>query len=116
MRFLSIYRPAKKTPGPPNADEMEKMGKFIEESFKSGELVATGGLMPGRTYVRSAGGQVNVVDGPFAESKELIAGFALLQADSKDGAIEMSRRFLRIAGDGECELHQIMEGTSDPPR
>jgi hypothetical protein len=56
------------------------------------------------------------MDGPFTEAKELIAGFALLEAKSKEEAIEMARRFLEIAGDGETELHQIMEPGVDCPK
>ncbi len=113
MRFLSIYRPAKKNAGPPRHEDMAAMETFVEASFKSGELIATGGLLPGRTYVRSSSGDVTVVDGPFAESKELIAGFALLEAKSKEHVIEMAKRFLAVAGEGECELHGIM---GEPPR
>jgi hypothetical protein len=107
MKFLSIY-----TPDPKAADShranMAEMGKFIEESFKS-VPVSTGGLLPGGARVRSAGGKISVTDGPFAESKELIAGFAILEVKSKEEAIEMGRRFIKIAGDGESELRQVME-------
>jgi hypothetical protein len=50
-----------------------------------------------------------VTDGPFTEAKELIAGFAIVQAKSKDEAIEITKNFLKVAGDGECELRQIFE-------
>jgi len=63
--------------------------------------------------VRSAGGKVTVTDGPFTETKELIAGFAILEARSKQEAIQMARDFLTVAGDGECELRQIYTA-SDP--
>jgi hypothetical protein len=112
MRFLSFYRPKNRN-APPSQEAMERMGKFVEASFKSGELVATGGLTPGRTYVRRDSGKIAVTDGPFAEVKELIAGFAILEARSKEHALQMTERFLEVAGDGECELHQIM---GEPPR
>ena len=57
-----------------------------------------------------------MTDGPFTESKEVIAGFAVLQANSKEEAIEAVRRFLAIAGDGESELRQIMEPSGDSPK
>jgi hypothetical protein len=115
MKFLSMYTPDPKTAGvPPSKEHMAEMGKLIEESMKTGALVITGGLGPlskGGARIRRAGGEISVVDGPYTEAKEVIAGFAILEAKSRDEAIEMTRRFLKIAGDGECELHQIM----DPP-
>jgi hypothetical protein len=91
---------------------MAEMGKLIEESMKAGTLLLTGGLLPiskGGARVRVSGGEISVLDGPFAEAKELIGGFAVIEAKSKEDAIEMTRRFLKVAGDGETELHQIME-------
>ena len=61
-------------------------------------------------------GSAVVVDGPFSEAKEVIGGFALLQADSLEEAIEMGRRFIAVAGDGECEIRQLYEeGDFDAP-
>jgi len=57
-----------------------------------------------------------VTDGPFAETKEVVAGFALLEAASKEEAIRMAKEFLKVAGDGECELRQIFtpsDGAAD---
>ena len=59
--------------------------------------------------VRRSGGAVTVTDGPFSESKEVIGGLAILHASSKEAAIEMTRRFLQVAGDGECEIRQLFE-------
>ena len=113
MKFLSIYRPDEKTAGrPPSKEHMAEMGKLIEESMKAGTLLATGGLLPiskGGARVRRSGGDISVLDGPFAEAKELIGGFAVIEAKSKEDAIEMTRRVLKVAGDGETELHQVME-------
>jgi hypothetical protein len=108
MRFLSIYK-AVETNTPPSPEFVAKMEALIEESTKSGELVATEGCLPSvlGARVRAAGGKVTVTDGPFTESKEVIAGFALLEANSKQEAIEMVKKFLGVAGDGECELRQI---------
>ena len=110
MRFLSIYKTAE-TGVPPTTEHVVAMGKLIEESMKAGELIATEGCLPSAkgARVRRAGGKVTVTDGPFTESKELVAGFALLEAPSKEAAIEMTRRFLDVAGDGECEIRQIFE-------
>ena len=108
MRFLSIYKTAE-TGVPPTPEYMERMQRLIEEGMKAGWLLATEGCLPTAlgARVRSSGGNVIVTDGPFAETKEVIAGFALLEARSKEEAIQLTRQFLAIAGDGECELRQI---------
>jgi hypothetical protein len=111
MRYLSIYTPAKQTAGPPSKEHMAAMEKLIEEYTKAGVLVTTGGLLPvsqGGARVRSSSGKSTVVDGPFTESKELVAGFAVLEVKSHDEVIERTKHFLTVAGDGECELRQIM--------
>ena len=73
--------------------------------------LALDGLFPPSTGARISykDGKPTVTDGPFAESKEVIGGFAILQADSKEKAIEYLREFLQVAGDGECELRQVYE-------
>jgi hypothetical protein len=108
MRFLSIYQ-AQETGIPPTTEEMAKMGQLIEEMTNAGTLVATEGCLPTSkgARVRRSGGKVTVTDGPFTESKEVVAGFALLEAKSKEHAIELTRRFLEVAGDGECEVRQV---------
>jgi hypothetical protein len=90
---------------------MATMGKLIEDGMKAGWLLGTEGCLPSAlgARVRRNEGKVTVTDGPFAESKELVGGFAILKADSKEEAIELTRRFLSIAGDGECELRQLYE-------
>ena len=110
MRFLSIYKTVE-TNKPPTQEEIAVMGKLVEEAMKRGELLATEGCMPSAlgARVRRDGSKVTVTDGPFTEAKELIAGFAILQARSKEEAIEMAKRFLEVAGGGECELRQICE-------
>ena len=85
------------------------MQKLIEEGMKSGWLIATEGCLPSAlgARVRKSGGKLTVVDGPFTESKEVVGGFAILEAKSKEDAIRLAREFLKVAGDGECELRQI---------
>ena len=113
MRFLSIYKAAE-TGVPPTPEHIAKMEKLIEESMKNGELIATEGCLPSAkgARVRRSGGTVTITDGPFTESKELVAGFALLEAPSKEAAIEITRRFLEVAGEGECEVRQIFQAPS----
>jgi len=111
MRFLSVFK-AVETGKPPSPEMMEKMGKLVEDSMKKGEVLATEGCLPSAlgVRVRKAGDKVTVKDGPFTESKEVIGGFAILNAKSKEEAVEMTRKFLAVAGDGECEIRQIFEG------
>jgi hypothetical protein len=110
MRFLSIYKHEERTT-PPTAAEMETMGKLIEEGMKAGWLLATEGCLPSAlgSRVRRSSGKLSVTDGPFTEAKEVVGGFAILKANSKEEVIELTRKFLAIAGDGECELRQLYE-------
>jgi len=111
MRYLCIYKPAKAEGGPPTEEEMEKMGKYIEQSFKEGTLVATEGCLSSSlgARVRKTNGQFKVTDGPFAEAKEIVGGFAIINAKSKEDAIRITKDFLNIAGDGETEIRQLYE-------
>jgi hypothetical protein len=91
---------------------MARMGKMVEEGMKAGWLVATEGCLPSAygARVRSTNGKVTVTDGPFTESKEMVGGFAILRANSKQEAIQLVKDFLGAVGDGECEVRQIYEG------
>jgi hypothetical protein len=90
---------------------MNEMGKLIEEGMRAGWLLGTEGCLPSAqgARVRIANGDFSVTDGPFTEAKELVGGFAILQANSKQEAIELVRSFLRVVGQGECELRQLYE-------
>ena len=111
MKFLSIYK-SRDTGVPPSPQHMADMQRLIEKHMKSGALVATEGCLPTAlgARVRKDGTSVNVTDGPFTESKEVVGGFAILQATSKAHAIELAKEFLDVAGDGECEIRQVFEG------
>ncbi len=104
MRYLMMSKPSETAP-----DEKlyAEMGQFIEELTAAGVLLATGGLEPGGVRVTSAGDEITVMDGPFAESKEAVAGFALIEVRSREEAIELARRFRRIVGDGESVVQQV---------
>jgi len=110
MKFLSMYKSVERS-APPSQAEMNKMGKLVEEGMKAGWLVATEGCLPSAlgARVRSANGKVSVTDGPFTESKEVVGGFAILRANSKQEAIQLAKDFLQVVGVGECELRQIYE-------
>ena len=111
MKFLSMYKSVEKNV-PPSQEAMAKMGKLVEEGMKAGWLTATEGCLPSAlgARVRSTNGKLSVTDGPFTESKELVGGFAILRANSKEEAIQLAKDFLQVVGEGECELRQIYEG------
>ncbi|MBO0765750.1 MAG: YciI family protein [Hyphomicrobiaceae bacterium] len=96
---------------PPSKDLIERMGVFIEEITKAGVMLSTNGLKPSDKgkRVRLQDGKVTVIDGPFTESKELVASYALFQVKSMDEAIHWTTRFLQVLGRGECELRPIFE-------
>jgi hypothetical protein len=110
MKFLSIYTHVERNT-PPSAEEMATMGKLVEQGFKEGWLLATEGCLPTAlgARVRRSGRDLKVTDGPFTESKEVVGGFAILKANSKAEAIQLAKDFLKVAGEGECELRQIYE-------
>jgi len=112
MRFLSMIRIEENTGQVPSEQLMSDMGKLIEELTRSGQLVSTAGLRPTSegVRVRLRRGKLSVADGPFTETKEVIGGYAILEAASKDEAIELTRRFLKVHGndwDIECEVRQL---------
>jgi hypothetical protein len=110
MRFISMYKSVERAT-PPSQEEMAAMGKLIEEGTKAGWLLATEGCLPSNlgARVRKSSGKITVTDGPFTEATEVVGGFAILKVNSKEEAIELARKFLKLVGDGECELRQIYE-------
>ena len=108
MQFL-VYDPNFKPEEarPPTPEMMAEMGKFMQEAIQAGALVATGALQPKGTRLRLSGGKFTVTDGPFIELKELMGGWAVIQARSLDEAIEWCKRFRQIVGDGESEIVQV---------
>lgn len=113
MRFLSMIRIDETTGQVPSEQLMADMGKLIEELTRTGQLVSTAGLRPSSEGVRvrlQRGGRLTAVDGPFAETKEVIGGYAILEAQSKAQAVDLTRRFLEVHGadwDIECEVRQL---------
>lgn len=117
MRFLSVYKTLE-TGALPTPEEMARMGKLVEEGMKAGFLLAVEGCMPSArgARVRLSNGKVSVSDGPFTESKEVIGGLAILQASSKEEAVQRVKEFLHVAGDGECELRQLYDAENPPDK
>ena len=104
MRYLMMSKPSDTAP---DENLYVELGKFIEELTAAGVLLATGGLEPGGVRVTSVGDDITVTDGPFAEAKEAVGGFALVEVRSKEEAIEMARRFRKIVGDGVSVVQQV---------
>jgi len=111
MRFMMLVKANKDSEGGvlPNEKILSEMGKYNEELVKAGALLAAEGLQASSkgTRVRYSNGKFQVIDGPFAETKELIAGFWLIQAKSKDEAIEWARRV--PFQEGEVEVRPLFE-------
>lgn len=110
MRFISLFT-HEETGKPPTQELIDNMGRLIQEGMAAGWLIATEGVQWGTkgTKVRSARGKVTITDGPFTEAKEVIGGYALLSAKSKEEVLALCKRFLEVAGDGTCEVHQLFE-------
>lgn len=122
MRFMMMVKadPSYEAGKPPNPELLEAIGKLTDDMVKAGVLVQTGGLLPSSkgARVRVSRGSLSVTDGPFPETKELIGGYAIVEAASRDDAIQLGRRFMelhaKIIGpsyDGECEIRQLFDGT-----
>jgi hypothetical protein len=114
MLFLSLYTPIVKSSGPPSPEHMAKMGALVEKSMKDGSLVYTGPLGksgPGGAKIRLTKGDLSVTHGPFSDSVLMGAsGFALMRANSREDAVRQLREFMEVAGDGECQILQVLEG------
>ena len=112
MRYMFIWKPDHLPQGMPSPDEIAAMHGLIEDMKKAGVLVATEGFAPSSAadaILRRVNGKLSVTDGPFAETKELIAGFCIVDVKSKVEAISWGERFLKIAGDGVSEMRLMYE-------
>jgi hypothetical protein len=102
----------------------QAMGEFVGAAMKSGAIIDTAGLQPtsAGTRVRLRGGKIQVTDGPFIESKELIGGYALVEAKSRDEALSFARQFMELHRvhwpefEGECEMRPLEVLDQEPKR
>jgi hypothetical protein len=114
MRYLGFIKPARDYGAPPQALQ-DAMGPYVQQQLASGHVVETGGMAPlsQTVTVRLAGGNMSVVDGPFAEAKEVTGGYAIMEYATKEEAIEGMRQFLDLHRqhwpefEGECELREL---------
>ena len=115
MPYLSIIRAAENQ-GPPPAALLAAIEQSVGETLRNGSVIQTGGLAPSAAgfKIRQTGGQLTVVDGPFAEAKEVVGGYAVLAAETRAEALEATRRFMDLhlqhwpTWVGECEVREVV--------
>lgn len=118
MRVMYIIKTAHQ--GPPSLRLMEEIGKMSEEAVKSGAMIDSGGLMPLAmgARIRVEGGKLEVIDGPFAESKEVVGGYAIFEVKTREEALESGIAFMNLhkeygeGWEGECEMRVM---ATEPP-
>jgi hypothetical protein len=113
MRFMLMHysNDDNENDVPPSPELMAEVGAYMEDAARSGVLLAAEGVRSSRhgARVTVTDGEARVVDGPFAEAKELIAGFAIVDVKSKEEAIEHARRFARIVGATQVDVRQVAD-------
>jgi len=111
MRFFMTVTPSHDylEGKPPPQSLMDAMGPYMGKAVADGSLISTAGLKPltEGTFLSARGGRITVKDGPFAESKEVIAGFAIMDVKDKAEGIALGKRFLELAGDGVSEMREL---------
>lgn len=119
MRFMTMIKSAEDfRSGPPPQALIEAIGRLGAEAAQAGVMVEMGGLAPSASgaRIRLSRGKMSVLDGPFAEAKEVIGGYAVFNVASKDDAVAWSRRMMELhqrhwpAWEGEIEIRQLMDG------
>ena len=120
MRYMMIVKANKDSEAgsPPNPELIAAIANLADEAAARGAMVAAGGLLPSSqgVRIRVAGGKTSVIDGPFAETKELVGGFAIFDLKSREEAIESGRQFMQVHADilglsyeGELEIRPMFE-------
>jgi hypothetical protein len=111
MRFFAYTLADESEPiePPANPNIVEEMDTFVAEAIAAGVIVATGGIAPTAAGVKVElrDGEFTVTDGPFAEAKELVGGWALMEVRDRDEAVEWTKRFLTVIGSGESRIRQV---------
>jgi hypothetical protein len=115
VKFLLTYE-SQPNAKPPTPEQMAAIGAYTQKMLASGIVKLTGGLVrPSRgIQISCEKGKISVTDGPFAETKELIDGFALVEVKSKEEAIALASEFMQIAGDGKGEILQVFDPGGPP--
>lgn len=121
MKYLTFIRSSETYRESPPPALMEAMGEFVQKSSREGTLVDSGGLAPSKDgfRIRLDGGKITVTDGPFPESKEVIGGWAILEAGSKEEAVRVATEFMELhrkhwpGFEGESEVRQMFDPETD---
>lgn len=116
MKFLMTFTGDPKA-APPTQEQLAAIGEYSYRMIQSGVVVLTGGVVrpSNGTKVRLESGQFSVTDGPFAETKELIDGFAIIKCASLEEAIKHCSDFMKLAGEGQGEILRIFDDEDPPP-
>src|SRR5262245_24503529 len=117
MRFMMVVKGSEKSGWPPK-ELMDAIARDGEEAKKAGTLISTGGLLNTEAGARVSlkGGKITVTDGPFAEAKEVIGGFAIFELKSRKDALDGAVKFMELhkkywpGWEGETEVRQMMDG------
>jgi len=108
MRFMIIRKADRETEAGvmPTEELIAAMQKYNEELVRAGVMIAADGLQPSSkgAKVKFSGGKPTIIDGPFSETKELVAGYSILQVNSKEEAIEWVKKWPKLDGHGEVEI------------
>ena len=117
MKFLLTYQQRPDLP-PPTQEKMAAIGAFTVKNIQAGIVKMTGGLVRPTKGIQLSceAGKVTVTDGPFAETKELIDGFALVEVASREEAVRLASEFMQLAGDGTGEILQVFDPGPPPSR
>jgi hypothetical protein len=115
MRYFSIIR-ADESQGVPPKALLDAMDTYVAKTLQNGTVVSTGGLAPSAAgiRIRIKAGRITVTDGPFAETKEVIGGYAVLAGDNREDVIRSTKEFMQLHLDhwpgweGECELRELV--------
>ena len=112
MRFMSMVKHTEGKSTPPTKALMDALGELLQEVAKEGcVMVQSGGLFPTQAgaRVRLAGGKITVTDGPFTEAKEVIGGFALINAENRAQAVAYAQEYAALFTEIEVEVRQVVE-------
>jgi hypothetical protein len=123
MRFMMLVKHAGQSCGAPPKEFMEQLGKLTEDASQSGAMLGGGGLAPVEqsTRIRLDNGNIRIMDGPFAETKEFVGGFAQFEFRSKEDAVAATKKFMELHRDywpgweGETEIRQVLGPEDFPP-
>jgi hypothetical protein len=115
MRIMTLYKRGRESTTPPTEQEMAAMGELIADFSRAGVLITTDGLQnsaKGKRVRLDPNGKFTITDGPFTETKEVVSGYAILQVKDMEQAVELTKRFLKVVGEGESEIRLMHDAAA----